>query len=134
MWRVRARLMPSITTAHSAAQGLPCRTPWNPTNHRTAQTNIVNPDTTSWGGWTRTTNFLINSQAVCQLTYAPNDHRTQSNYEPTKSPPVSLAGFAERVVRARSASLAPRARIIAIIRAIEPPGARRRVHDRRLVL
>src|SRR5437660_8267 len=29
----------------------------------------------NWGGWTRTTNFLINSQAVCQLTYAPNDLR-----------------------------------------------------------
>ena len=26
----------------------------------------------NWGGWTRTTNFLINSQAVCQLTYAPS--------------------------------------------------------------
>ena len=25
-----------------------------------------------WGGWTRTINFLINSQAVCQLTYAPS--------------------------------------------------------------
>jgi hypothetical protein len=25
-----------------------------------------------WGGWTRTTNFLINSQAVCQLTYTPS--------------------------------------------------------------
>ena len=25
-----------------------------------------------WGGWTRTTNFLINSQAVCQLTYSPS--------------------------------------------------------------
>ena len=36
----------------------------------------VNPLNTSlpenWGGWTRTTNFLINSQAVCQLTYAPS--------------------------------------------------------------
>ena len=30
----------------------------------------------NWGGWTRTTNFLINSQAVCQLTYAPTS-RTQ---------------------------------------------------------
>jgi hypothetical protein len=34
----------------------------------------------SWGGWTRTTNFLINSQAVCQLTYAPREKR---NYVPT---------------------------------------------------
>jgi hypothetical protein len=25
----------------------------------------------SWGGWTRTTNFRINSPAVCQLTYTP---------------------------------------------------------------
>ncbi len=24
-----------------------------------------------WGGRTRTSNFLINSQAVCQLTYTP---------------------------------------------------------------
>jgi hypothetical protein len=25
-----------------------------------------------WGGRTRTSNFLINSQAVCQLTYTPS--------------------------------------------------------------
>ena len=25
----------------------------------------------NWGGRTRTSNFLINSQAVCQLTYTP---------------------------------------------------------------
>ena len=25
-----------------------------------------------WGGWTRTTNFPINSRAVCQLTYTPS--------------------------------------------------------------
>ena len=25
-----------------------------------------------WGGWTRTTNFLVNSQALCQLSYAPS--------------------------------------------------------------
>ena len=24
-----------------------------------------------WGGWTRTTNFPVNSRAVCQLTYTP---------------------------------------------------------------
>jgi hypothetical protein len=27
----------------------------------------------SWGGRTRTCNFLINSQAVCQLTYTPSN-------------------------------------------------------------
>ena len=26
-----------------------------------------------WGGWTRTTNFLVNSQALCQLSYAPSN-------------------------------------------------------------
>jgi hypothetical protein len=25
-----------------------------------------------WGGWTRTSNILINSQVVCQLTYTPS--------------------------------------------------------------
>ena len=25
-----------------------------------------------WGGWTRTTNFLVNSQALCQLSDAPS--------------------------------------------------------------
>ena len=24
-----------------------------------------------WGGWVRTTNLLVNSQALCQLSYAP---------------------------------------------------------------
>ena len=34
--------------------------------------HIAHCFTFNWGGWTRTTNFLINSQAVCQLTYAPS--------------------------------------------------------------
>jgi hypothetical protein len=25
-----------------------------------------------WGGWIRTTDLLINSQALCQLSYTPN--------------------------------------------------------------
>src|SRR3989454_2624172 len=25
----------------------------------------------NWGGWIRTTNFPVNSRAVCQLTYTP---------------------------------------------------------------
>ena len=29
----------------------------------------------SWGGRTRTCNFLINSQAVCQLTYTPSKNK-----------------------------------------------------------
>ena len=24
-----------------------------------------------WGGWVRTTNLLVNSQALCRLSYAP---------------------------------------------------------------
>ena len=27
----------------------------------------------SWGGRTRTCNFLINSQAICQLIYTPSN-------------------------------------------------------------
>jgi hypothetical protein len=30
-----------------------------------------------WGGRTRTSNFLINSQAVCQLTYTPSKQKTR---------------------------------------------------------
>src|SRR5262245_1452100 len=26
-----------------------------------------------WGGWTRTTNFPVNSRTVCQLTYTPRN-------------------------------------------------------------
>ena len=25
-----------------------------------------------WGGWVRTTNLLVNSQALCRLSYAPS--------------------------------------------------------------
>ena len=41
----------------------------------------------NWGGWTRTINFLINSQAVCQLTYAPSLVPCKQN-----GPPLYLAG------------------------------------------
>src|SRR4051812_11321185 len=33
----------------------------------------------NWGGRTRTSNFLINSQAVCQLTYAPPNTRKSND-------------------------------------------------------
>ena len=36
----------------------------------------------NWGGWTRTTNFLINSQAVCQLTYTPKPNFLAATDEP----------------------------------------------------
>ena len=28
-----------------------------------------------WGGWIRTSDFLINSQALCQLSYTPKKAR-----------------------------------------------------------
>lgn len=39
--------------------------------------NVMN-----WGGWTRTTNFLINSQAICQLIYAPSVWHFRSFFPP----------------------------------------------------
>src|SRR5678815_599496 len=30
-------------------------------------------DAVDWGGWTRTTNFPVNSRTVCQLTYTPRN-------------------------------------------------------------
>ena len=44
----------------------------------------------NWGGRTRTSNFLINSQAVCQLTYAPSNLRIVRRNK--KRPPMDLAG------------------------------------------
>src|SRR5881396_4159833 len=32
----------------------------------------------SWGGRTRTSNFPVNSRAVCQLTYTPSQRKTPS--------------------------------------------------------
>src|SRR3989441_9111666 len=32
-----------------------------------------------WGGRTRTSNFPVNSRAVCQLTYTPKERRGQAN-------------------------------------------------------
>ena len=29
----------------------------------------------NWGGWIRTSDFLINSQALCQLSYTPKKAR-----------------------------------------------------------
>src|SRR3989442_14546913 len=34
---------------------------------------------TYWGGRTRTSNFPVNSRAVCQLTYTPKERRGQAN-------------------------------------------------------
>src|SRR4029077_9302470 len=34
----------------------------------------------SWGGRTRTSNFPINSRAVCQLTYTPNARQTKPRH------------------------------------------------------
>lgn len=39
----------------------------------------------NWGGWTRTTNFLINSQAICQLIYAPSVWHFRSFFPPIHS-------------------------------------------------
>ena len=69
-----------------------------------------------WGGRTRTYNFLINSQAVCQLTYAPSIVPRPSN----KKARLYLAGrvFISKRVLARSPPGAP------IIQAIEIIGTR----------
>jgi hypothetical protein len=42
-----------------------------------------------WGGRTRTYNFLINSQAICQLIYTPSQTKT-----PVRSD-LTSAGFTE---------------------------------------
>jgi hypothetical protein len=48
-------------------------------------------DGKSWGGWTRTTNFRINSPAVCQLTYTPNTFGPTSDVTPQPSHPCWAA-------------------------------------------
>lgn len=50
----------------------------------------------NWGGWTRTTNFLINSQAICQLIYAPSVWHSSfsSSYTQRRPPVADLAGVA----------------------------------------
>lgn len=34
----------------------------------------------NWGGWIRTTDLLINSQALCQLSYTPSPGRPGASY------------------------------------------------------
>ena len=50
----------------------------------------------NWGGWTRTTNFLINSQAVCQLTYAPSRHACHASANSERLPDHDLVGASSR--------------------------------------
>src|SRR5215831_10103426 len=87
----------------------------------------------SWGGRTRTYNFLINSQAVCQLTYAPSraNRYCTSPTPPTKNPPVvwRAASLVYQRVLARSPGGAP---IIRIIRAVGIDCGVR--HDLKLVI
>ena len=46
--------------------------------------------TIDWGGWIRTTDLLINSQALCQLSYTPSTTEAVTQFDETVAPTQRL--------------------------------------------
>src|SRR5207253_4621023 len=51
----------------TTACSLTTRPPWDTETEQSGKLELVE----NWGGRTRTSNFPVNSRAVCQLTYTP---------------------------------------------------------------